>query len=335
MRKGLIILAIIAQVVVLAYMGAEREYIVRNGRTVHLRTAPIDPRDIFRGDYVALQYDISTIPVSKLRGGLADEENRKKGMKVYTFLKEGANGIAEVDFVTDRKPDHGLFIKGRLEENWRTSLTKQALSVKYGIEAYYVQQGKGKEMEKKRGSRSGVQIPLEMEIALGGSGTTVIRDYVWSRLGIGLEAVETPSTENIAGRKSAKFRLTLVNASSSPLAIVNKPDLCSFSLEAVKWALEKHELAKSPCEDHALTDKDVIVLQPVETRAFDFDFDDTRWYVLEDGKAVEAGALDNTEMFRLVYRAPSKEDSAQLKHKDIIWHGSLPSRAFHGRGNID
>jgi uncharacterized membrane-anchored protein len=43
-------------------MAAEREYIVLTGKTVYLRTAPIDPNDPFRGQFVRLNYEISTIP---------------------------------------------------------------------------------------------------------------------------------------------------------------------------------------------------------------------------------------------------------------------------------
>ena len=68
MKKSFVILAVILQLIVLAYMAGEREYVLRNGKVIHLRTAPIDPRDLFRGDYVRLNYEISRIPVSRLKG---------------------------------------------------------------------------------------------------------------------------------------------------------------------------------------------------------------------------------------------------------------------------
>jgi uncharacterized membrane-anchored protein len=74
MRKAIILGAIILQVVVLAYMAGEREHILRNGKVILLRTAPIDPRDLFRGDYVRLNYEISRIGVDQLKG----IETRKK-----------------------------------------------------------------------------------------------------------------------------------------------------------------------------------------------------------------------------------------------------------------
>ena len=40
------------QIVLLAFMAGEREWVARTGTPVVLRTAPIDPRDPMRGDYV-------------------------------------------------------------------------------------------------------------------------------------------------------------------------------------------------------------------------------------------------------------------------------------------
>jgi hypothetical protein len=45
--------------------------------------------------------------------------------------------------------------------------------------------------------------------------------------------------------------------------------------------------------------------------------------------------LEWNERFRLFYQPPTAETTAQLKDGAAIWHGRLPSRAFHGRGNID
>ena len=62
MRKLAIIMAIVAQAAALAWVVIERETVSRTGTVVYLRTAPVDPRDVFRGDYVQLSYDINRIP---------------------------------------------------------------------------------------------------------------------------------------------------------------------------------------------------------------------------------------------------------------------------------
>jgi hypothetical protein len=57
-----------------------RIYILKTGKVIHLRTAPIDPRDIFRGDYVRLNYEISRIAIDDLKDA-EDFEEIKKGQK--------------------------------------------------------------------------------------------------------------------------------------------------------------------------------------------------------------------------------------------------------------
>ena len=69
MRKTFIFLTILLQSLVLGYMAGEREHILRNGKIIYPRTAQIDPRDLFRGDYVRLHYEISSIPAHNLPQG--------------------------------------------------------------------------------------------------------------------------------------------------------------------------------------------------------------------------------------------------------------------------
>jgi len=328
MRKTLILLAVLFQFFVLAYMAGGREFILRKGKTIYLRTAPIDPRDLFRGDFVRLNYEISRIPPEKLRGGL-DLNLRDKKRPIYAVLAEGSNGLAELAYATDETPEGGLFIKGRPMGHW----TPGALNVKYGIESYYVQQGRGRDIEKRMGRRTEVQIPLEMEIAIGRGGTAVIRGHRWSPLGMALTVLEQPDRRQPLGRKSAKFRLTLVNASDSPLALVNLPDHRSFSLEP--WGTKHWVLAQSFGAPARPSNEDLILLSPKESRSFDFDFNSERWFVKEKAGPVETGTLPWSERFRIVYRPPSPEDCRSLLNKEFIWHGHLPSRAFHGMGNVD
>jgi len=58
----LIIGAIILQLIVLVGMIAMRLTPLLTGQTILLRVVPVDPRDIFRGDYVTLAYECCRIP---------------------------------------------------------------------------------------------------------------------------------------------------------------------------------------------------------------------------------------------------------------------------------
>jgi uncharacterized membrane-anchored protein len=337
MRRALLIIAIVLQVLALVFIAGKREYIAATGTVVHLRTAPIDPRDLFRGDYVRLRYEASIVPIARTSADVAEQiKKHATGDTVYASLANGEGGLAEVTGLSTIKPESGIFLKGRLAQPWQFGISlPNAAAVEYGIESYYVQQGKGIEFEKLQGTRATIQTPLEMEVAVGGDGTAVIRGYQWSPIGIGLEMIESPRQNDPAGRKSARLRLTLKNTSQKPMALVNLPGFCSLSLDPVSPGLNTKVPDRPQCGSLTLTDNDILVLQPEEARYYDIDLAEQQWQVLRNNGLVETGALEWNERFRIVYRPPSTEASASLKDAALIWHGRLPSRAFHGRGNID
>ncbi len=177
-----------------------------------------------------------------------------------------------------------------------------------------------------------------MEIAVSSSGKAVIRGFRWSPLGIGLQVLQNPlrnQQDQEVPPRSATVQLTLANATDNPLAIVNLPDYCSFSLEPVPWAKQRWAPAHDPCAEVVPSDFDVLTLAPRQQRRFIFDFSTDRWLVEADDIIWQIGSLDFTEQFRLVYRPPDEAATRHLSQRDIIWHGYLPTRVFHGRGQID
>ena len=150
MKKHFVIVTVLLQIILLAYIAAEREYILRRGNIIHLRTAPIDPRDLFRGDYVRLNYEISRIPLAAIKEAEGLKE-LKKGQKIYVTLKQGPNGLYELAEANLHKPKQGLYLTGRSVYPHRLSSVTSPLWVNYGIEAYFVEQGKGRDIEKQRG----------------------------------------------------------------------------------------------------------------------------------------------------------------------------------------
>jgi uncharacterized membrane-anchored protein len=337
MRRALLIIAIALQVLVLAFMAGKREYIAATGTIVYLRTAPIDPRDLFRGDYVRLRYEASTVTHARTSGDIADKAKKNiYGNTVYAGLSSVDGGLSEVTTLSLERPASGVFLKGRLAQPWRFGIAiPDAVAVEYGIEAYFVQQGRGLELEKQQGTRTAIQTPLEMEVAVGSDGTAVIRGHRVSPIGIGLEAIESPRQNDATGRKSARLRLTLKNTSQKPLALVNLPGFCSLSLEP----LSPNQNAKPPdrprCSSLAPTDNDILLLQPGSADFYDIDLAEEQWMVVQKGSLIETGTLDWNERYRIVYHPPAAAQTAHLANAEHVWHGRLPSRAFHGRGNID
>ena len=96
------------------------------GKTIILKTQPVDPFDLLRGQYLIINYEISGVNLPK---------EAKEGDIVYVSLKEGDDKIWRSDKVLLSKPDNGVFIRGTAKQSW------QGLRVEYGIEQYFFERG--------------------------------------------------------------------------------------------------------------------------------------------------------------------------------------------------
>jgi len=338
--KYLVLLAVLAQLLVLAWMAGEREWIFRTGQVVYLRTAPIDPRDLFRGDFVRLQYEINSVRAEHLDPALRTAPaERKRHEIMYTRLQPAGEGLYEATATTTTRPSEGVFIRGRTEDQWRMGWRGAGHTfVKYGIEQLFVEQGAGQAIEKRRGTRDELQVPMEVEVAIGPSGSAVIRGYRWSRLGMKLEMLRrpTPRRPNAPppeGPLSPKVRVTLANASEAPISVVDFADHCAFHLVPVEWAPAPQPPAAQTCNSAKPAAADVITLAPGQAHSVELDLSEPRWHVLKDGKAVEIGALQGLAQFRIEYRAP--EPGVLPAEAKNVWNGRMASQSFNATGIID
>ena len=140
------------QTAVLGYMVGERAWGLRSGVEVILKTAPVDPRDLLRGDYVTLNYDISRVPVSTLVGGPPKESLNNQVLSVRLKKQDDDYwGIIESSFgALEPKPDT-VVLKTLPFDYFSYGDSPQAtISVTYGIERYYVPEGAGRTIEDAR-----------------------------------------------------------------------------------------------------------------------------------------------------------------------------------------
>ena len=355
MRSKLVITAIIVQFLALGWMAGSREWIQRTGPTVWLRTAPVDPRDLFRGDYVTLGYEISTIPAPKFGPGLkthmADLAKRKaagqysgrsREIVLYATLQvHPESGVAQIATADLTPPASGLFIKGRVRV-YSSPRQPSLTGVAYGIEAYYVQQGKGNELQRRtpEGAPEGVQVPMEMQIALGSNGTAVLKDHRWNSLGIGvqIQKQETPGTaahvDATPERKLTRkiIRVTLYNASAAPLAVVLPPDLRTLHLHKRDddWNGPGVDVGVPRTNPAPLTDADVRLLQPGASATAEIDPARAEWFVkpTPDTAPRQLGYQVDYQSYRVVYAPPAAEACRGLLEAGRIAPGTLAGRQF-------
>ena len=152
-RRLVVWTAVALQSLVLLSMTIPRSMLRWSGERVLLKVTPVDPRDLFRGDYVILRYEFS----GWWSGGLATEQE-----EVYVPLTLDALKHAHAGTVTWKPPGTGLFLKGRRDRS-------HGWGYEFGIEQFFVQEGKGKAYEDARNTGH-----LWAEVSVSPDGTAQI-----------------------------------------------------------------------------------------------------------------------------------------------------------------
>jgi len=152
-RVLLYALAALIQVTAIGLIVYDRVRVLREGGDVALQTRPVDPRDFLRGDYVVLNYEISSLPA----GALKDTPSEGRGTPVFVKLVRRPSGFHEVVSVHTEPvavADGEVLIRGRVTYGATCGTTHrlfcERLQVSYGIERYFVPQGEGREIERSR-----------------------------------------------------------------------------------------------------------------------------------------------------------------------------------------
>jgi uncharacterized membrane-anchored protein len=111
------------------------------GEPVLLETRPVDPRDFLRGDYVELDYSISSLPDELMPEGWQENERSKT---IYVTLVKNRLGVGSIGRISFSPPSGELYLRGSFLSRWRGDLTCD-----YGLGVCFVPEGEGVELERK------------------------------------------------------------------------------------------------------------------------------------------------------------------------------------------
>ena len=157
-KKEFLAIGIFWLVIILGFVSF-KEFTLKTGEELMLKTRPVDPRDLFRGDYIVLDYEISRLDINSLQ---TDAISFNESDRVYVALSnEEGYGIASGVYKNRPK---GLFLKGTVKRTDGSQIT-----IEYGIESYFVPEGEGLEIQ--RQSRRG----LEAKVAIDKFGNAVLK----------------------------------------------------------------------------------------------------------------------------------------------------------------
>lgn len=146
-RVILLGLVVVLQTAALVGMVAIKQRTLITGTPVLLETRPVDPRSLFRGDYVVLNYAISSLDY----GVLAGDDSFERHDDVFVVLRRGETYWEPVSIHRDM-PAHDsgtVVIRGKVQYSgvWIGGENRDGINVRYGIESYFVPEGEGREIE--------------------------------------------------------------------------------------------------------------------------------------------------------------------------------------------
>jgi uncharacterized membrane-anchored protein len=148
--------AAIIQSAILGWMVWDRIDLLRTGRPIVLDVAPVDPRDLFRGDYLVLSY-----PIARLRTDLVEgDKDFALNDRVYVGLRRTETDAWQAFSMHHARPQltgEVVFLRGTV-----TGVSGPAtgdvpctgdckvVAMRFGIESYFVPEGEGRRLEKLR-----------------------------------------------------------------------------------------------------------------------------------------------------------------------------------------
>ena len=174
--------AILLQAGVLATEYLNSVHPLWTGREIRLKTVPVDPRSLFRGNYARLNYEISTITLPEDMQIPA----LRHGEFVYVQLQQGDDGLYGIEAASLTEPESGMFIRGRIQHPFRRP-GMSTYQVRYGIEAYFAPKEKALSLEKDL-RRGGIAI-----VMVADNGKAALKNVIPNAKQEGTDDVEDPN----------------------------------------------------------------------------------------------------------------------------------------------
>ncbi len=163
MKIKLFILVLALQTAWLLGTVALQEHALATGKVILLETQPLDPRDLLRGDYLILNYKISTVPGKLFSPPVPND--LAPGTPIYVALAPGTNHFYEITRAGTNafapSSDEILVIA---KSAGRGRNATNSIRVTYGIENYFVAENTGNPVGK-----------LTVQVAVPASGRPTIK----------------------------------------------------------------------------------------------------------------------------------------------------------------
>ncbi len=157
--------AVFAQVATITYLYAEPAWTMTHGDVLTLQTKPVDPYDMFRGEYAQLGYDFEQPAPAHL--------HLQPDQVVYAVLSKTKSNWKLVNYSTTKPiPAAGqIVLRGHADSPWSAASRGSSFGdhgVNFGIERLYLPEGQSRDLQFRGKS-------LKVEVAVNTAGQALIK----------------------------------------------------------------------------------------------------------------------------------------------------------------
>ncbi len=135
-RRSLLCVVAVQMAFLIAWAGYH-EHLQRTAPTIRLKVLPVDPRDPFRGDFMVLNFEISRTTV------FSKDAERQGRVWVALRVQDQWHVIDQILWQTDRPSGDGRIWVSATAFPLHRSPDETALQLRYGIEEFFVPEGRG------------------------------------------------------------------------------------------------------------------------------------------------------------------------------------------------
>lgn len=133
---SIFVVVILAQLFVPAKMIYDQEKIISDGTAYKFKTQPVDPSDPFKGKYIRLNYEMSSVTTN--------DTTWDNYQPIYIALKNDSLGFAMVKNFTKDEPETGDYIKTTV--SWYNYYDR-TLNFSLPFDEFYMNEGKAYDAE--------------------------------------------------------------------------------------------------------------------------------------------------------------------------------------------
>ena len=144
------ILSILVLIVILIVFGGIHLLVNNIGESLYLETIPYDPVDLFRGDYVNLEYEVENLDLTLVDKAMYEKQadGEYKYFNIledngYLIYEEDSNPLKAIALVAD-KPAEPNYLKAKL---YYIDEFDNKARLEINLSRFYVPEGTGTELE--------------------------------------------------------------------------------------------------------------------------------------------------------------------------------------------